>query len=186
MAAVIGCVNICGCDALFLLFPCVSFSVTGPVLTLYSVLSFSISWQRHKSGLCPVCGVWDTKRGAPVDADHIPFHKERKVCFCFQLLPVRRAQVSGVSQNSADNAIVHRLCSTSPGAQTPSPPHHPRPFWACHVLMLPMSASNKEGGTVRDLRFVVVKADRFGALCGHSEPLGTHNGPLGSPQVKNE
>lgn len=44
----------------------------------------------------------------------------------------------------------------------PTPPTHP--FWACHVLMLPMSASNKEGGTVRDLRFVVVKTDLFGAL----------------------
>lgn len=65
-------------------------------------------------------------------------------------------------------------------------PHPTPPFWACHVLMLPMSASNKEGGTVRDLRFVAVKTDLFGALRGHSEPLSTHNGPSGSPQVKNE
>lgn len=52
--------------------------------------------------------------------------------------------------------------------------------------MLAMSASNKEGGAVRDLRFVVVKTDLFGALRGHSEPLSTHNGPSGNPQVKDE
>lgn len=52
--------------------------------------------------------------------------------------------------------------------------------------MLAVSASNKEGGAVRDLRFVVVKTDLFGALRGHSEPLSTHNGPSGNPQVKDE
>lgn len=74
---------------------------------------------------------------------------------------------------------MHCLCRAGPGAQTP-------PFWACHVLMLPMSASNLGGGAVQDLCFVVMKTDLFGALCGHSEALSTHNSPLGSPQAKNE
>lgn len=52
--------------------------------------------------------------------------------------------------------------------------------------MLPMSASNKGGGAVRDLGFVAVEADLPGALRGHSEPLSTHNGPSGGPQVKNQ
>lgn len=128
---------------------------------------------------CLVCGVWPARRDVSVDAENISFQKERKVCFCFRLLPICRAQVSGDLQNSADNTIMHCLCRASPGAQNP-------PFRACHVLMLPMSASNKGEGTVQNLHFVVVKTDLFGALCGHSEPLSKHNSPLGSPQAKNE
>lgn len=42
---------------------------------------------------------------------------------------------------------------TSPRAQTPPP----RLLLVCHGLMLPMSASNKGGGTVQDLRFVFLE-----------------------------
>lgn len=125
MAAVIGCVNTCGCDVLFLLFPCVSFSVTGPILTLYTAyypLVSSDTGINQDFVLFVESGI---QRGVLQSMlTTFLFMKRERSCFCFQPLPVHRAQVSGVSQNSADNTIVHCLCRASP---PPLPTTHSGP-----------------------------------------------------------
>lgn len=88
------------------------------------------------------------------------------------------------------NKTVQTIQACTASVEQALVPGHPPPptgfFWACHRLMFPMSASNKGGGTVRDLRFVYGKNDLFGALCGHSETLSIYNSPLASPEAEKE